>query len=309
MYPFIMKPNLFVVGAAKSGTSTLHAILNTHPDIYMSPIKEPHFFSKDINPGRFYGNFRNANNFDAEDYFGNDLLMPLHAAFIRDEKQYLALFRETTGQKYRGEASPSYLFSKMAPQEIVSFCKDAKIIIILRDPVERIISHYQMDVMDGMQKEINIYEGVMQDYKQKEKGWGISHLYVELSQYKDQVQQYLKLFGPSNVLLLDFDLLKSNPEKLFEKISIFLEIPDNFDLEDLQKNETIVPKTKLVKNLIRIWQHIKFFEVGSRLKKILFKRFFSKPGIVIAEDFYVQMHQLLKDEIIYYRSLFKSVES
>lgn len=305
MYPSIKKPNLFVVGAAKSGTSMLHAILNTHPDIYMSPIKEPHFFAKEIDPGKFQQDLRNANNFHAGDYFRSDPLMPLHAAFIRDEKQYLALFREAATQKYWGEASPSYLFSKIAPQEIVNFCNEAKIIIILREPVERIVSHYQMDILAGLQKEKNIYEGVMQDYKQKEKGWGISHLYVELSRYKDQVRNYLKLFDPSRVLILDFNVLRSRPEKLFEQISIFLEISNDFDLGDPIKNETIMPRTGLIRDLMKIWQKVKFFEVGSGLKKILLKRLFSRPEIVINEKFYDQMHQLLQDDIIYYRSLFK----
>lgn len=301
-----MKPNLFIVGAAKSGTSTLHSILDTHPDIFMSLVKEPHFFAKEINQGAFHPDFRKVNLFDEETYFSQDILMPLHSAIIQDEKHYLELFRSASTQKYRGEASPSYLFSKSAPQEIANYCKEPKILIILRDPVERLVSHYQMDIMTGLQKEKNIYEGVMRDFEQKEKGWGISHLYIELSQYKDQVQQYLKIFGPSRVLLLDFALLKAKPEKLFEQIAIFLNIPNDFDLDDTPRNETIMPNNTFVRNLLNIWQKVKFFELGTNLKKRLLNIFFSRPEIVIPEVFYDEMQQLLGEDVEYYRMLFKA---
>src|SRR5215210_1669165 len=94
-------PNLFIVGAAKCGTTSLYEYLNEHPDIYMCPVKEPHFFSnvqirnkevhKDPEPGKYY-----------------------MTKVIRSTEIYLSLFKEGLNCKIRGEASPSYLFDTNA---------------------------------------------------------------------------------------------------------------------------------------------------------------------------------------------------
>ncbi|MBN2615540.1 MAG: sulfotransferase [Bacteroidales bacterium] len=303
-----MKPNLFVVGAAKSGTSTLHSVLNSHPAIYMSPIKEPHFFAKEIRPDEFSLRFKRANKFDAGVYFSQNPLQPLHAAFIQNRENYFKLFREASVQKYWGEASPSYLFSETAPREIANFHCNAKIIIILRDPVERIISHYQMDVLSGLQEEKDIYKGVMRDFGQEKKGWGISHLYIELSKYQNQVKNYLRIFDASNVLILDFALLKSNPGELFEQISAFLDVPNYFKMKIVKKNETVMPNNWYVKSLLNLWQKVKFFETSAGLKKLFLEKFFSRPEIVITEKFDEEIREILKEELEYYHSLFNALK-
>lgn len=194
-------PNTFIVGAAKAGTTSLYAYLAQHPEVYMSPVKEPHFFSK-VTPSKEQEHF-----------------IPV----VNDEKQYLALFNNAKGAKVIGEASPSYLWDLNTAERIFEKSPNARIIIILRDPVERAYSHYLMDVRDGIQK-APFFEAITEDYRKDKKGWGISHLYVELGMYFSQVKQYLDVFGKNKVCVLMFEEFVQDPRKILEYVSVFLEI-------------------------------------------------------------------------------------
>jgi hypothetical protein len=118
-------PNLFVVGAAKAGTTSLWDHLSAHPDVFMSKVKEPHFFS------------------DHRRSFG-----PL----VRDPHDYAQLFADGAGAVYRGEASPSYLPDPQAAERIHAAVGDARIIVSLRDPVERAYAHYWTWVRVGAER-------------------------------------------------------------------------------------------------------------------------------------------------------------
>src|SRR3989304_10189805 len=113
-------PNLFIVGAPKSGTTSLHAYLDKIDDIFMSPIKEPNYFSAQT----------------------VSIKHPVNP--IRDKKKYLKLFQKGIHNKYIGEASPSYLADSEASKLIHQVSPNAKIIISLRDPIDRVFSHYLM---------------------------------------------------------------------------------------------------------------------------------------------------------------------
>ncbi len=105
-----LKPNFFIPGAGRSGTSRLHTLLNQHPDIYLSEIKEPAYFSFNFHLG---------------------------------EKWYLNHFLSKKNYPIVGESSVSYLFWKKAVERIFNFNPDAKFIFMLRDPIERVYSNYK----------------------------------------------------------------------------------------------------------------------------------------------------------------------
>lgn len=180
-------PNFFIVGAQNSGTTSLYAYLKQHPDVFMPALKEPHYFAQ---------------------------IMPSHEqrylrTIIRDEAAYLRLFRKAKGYNAIGEASPSYLWETNAPLRIHDAVPHAKIIILLRDPVERAYSHYLMDVREGRQ-DVSFREALQRDWKQSKKGWSVSQLYVELGLYAEQVRRYLDIFGSQQVLILLFDELTNS---------------------------------------------------------------------------------------------------
>ena len=176
-------PNLFVVGAAKAGTTALHRALAGHPAVHMSPVKEPHFLA------------------DVADPPPETPRPP-----VRSEAEYLALFAEAGSLRWRGEASPSYLFDPRTPARIQEIAREPRIVISLRDPVERAHSHYLMDRTSGLQQR-SFLDALREDERQPSRVWYAAHLYVDLGLYLEQVRRYLDAFGTERVLVLFFDEL------------------------------------------------------------------------------------------------------
>ncbi|MGC2163469.1 MAG: sulfotransferase [Silvibacterium sp.] len=204
-------PNFFIVGAVKAGTTSLYAHLKEHPQVFLPKVKEPHYFAE-FHPSREQAHV---------------------AEYISDRGEYLRLYRGSARFPAIGDASPSYLWDNKAPQRIHQVCPQARIIILLRDPVARAHSHYLMDVL-GCIETLPFAEALQRDYACKEKGWWQSHLYVESGLYHDQVLRYLEAFGPANVLILLFDDLIKRPRELFMKVAEHLDIDTHpFDRMDL----------------------------------------------------------------------------
>ncbi len=192
-------PNLFVVGAAKSGTTSIYTYLQKHPDVFMCRPKEPHYFA-DLRP----------------------LPSSRHIVdVVHEEEDYLRLFADAAPFRVRGEASPSYLNSPAAVRNIRARVGQARIIIALRDPVQRAYSHYLMDYRNGIQSR-PFFEAIIEDHARQDKGWGVSHLYVELGQYSEGVSRYLDAFGTDNVLVLMFEDLKQRTPAVFDEIFRFI---------------------------------------------------------------------------------------
>src|SRR6056297_3099949 len=100
------KPNFFIVGAAKAGTTSLYQYLNTHSNLYFSPVMEPHFFSTDIKTSEFTSIYkRNIDNLP-QDFYQNKPKDSIQNVFIRDEKQYLNLFQWADGEAQSVNAAP-----------------------------------------------------------------------------------------------------------------------------------------------------------------------------------------------------------
>ena len=116
----------------------------------------------------------------------------------------MQLFKEATSEKVIAEASTSYLVSPNAAKEIYDFNLNSKIIIILREPVSRTISHYNMDLNSGRNTG-GMLEDPKSDFGSKEKGYFISNLYLDLSLYYNQVKRYLNVFPKEQILILRFE--------------------------------------------------------------------------------------------------------
>jgi hypothetical protein len=207
-------PNFFIVGAANSGTTSLYSYLRQHPEVFLPALKEPHYFSQ-INPSHDQRYLR---------------------TLIRDERTYLGLFTRAQGYKAVGEASPSYLWDATAPHRIRAAVPHAKIIILLRDPIDRAYSHYLMDVREGLQS-LPFTEALQADWNRQDKGWSVSQLYVELGLYAEQVRRYLEVFGAGQVLAITFEQLTrsvGNARAIVGEVLRFL----NLDLSALPQIDT-----------------------------------------------------------------------
>ena len=149
-----MLPNFLVVGASKAGTTSVYEYLRQHPEIYMSRVKEPHYFS-------FLGgmpDFQGVN----DDRF--------KAAVVTDEQQYRGLFDAVGGEAAVGEASVSYLYYPAAAENIHATIPECRIIILLRDPVERALSQYRQNVTNGREP-LSLSDAFEAEEARLDNGW------------------------------------------------------------------------------------------------------------------------------------------
>ncbi|HET8804230.1 MAG TPA: sulfotransferase, partial [Aequorivita sp.] len=290
------------VGAAKAGTTALHAILSQHPEIYMSPVKEPNFFCKDIKVNEFSPLMKKKylNRKCRRTKFGE--ILPQHQLYIQSLNEYLKLFdRATKNHKIRGEASVSYLFSEIAAQEIYKFNPEAKIIILLRDPVERAFSHYLMDRKVGNNKISNFVVAVENDYNRSDKAWGNSHLYIELGLYYNQIKRYLDVFDRENIFLIQYNQFKDNNQLITDQITRFLKIDDLvLSKKGTQKNITQLPKNRFIqfllnsKSIKRQFRNYASPYIKNKLKKIILS---NKNLPVLSADIKEKILPYFKDDI------------
>jgi hypothetical protein len=255
-------PNFFVVGAAKAGTSSLSYYLRQHPEIYVSPIKEPHYFSEDICEADFKPEYRQSVALDLQDYFRKSPLSQKHIAHIRGQAHYLALFREVGSEKAIGELSTGYLYSACAAENLFRFNPQAKIIIVLRQPVERAYSHYLMDLRGSWDLDSSFLSAIEQDFAEKEKGWGKTHLYIELGLYSAQVRRYLDRFPENQVKIALYDDLVADSVGFMEGIYQFLEVdPALSNTIDFTKREGVasLPRLKIKNDYLPIANRLRHF--------------------------------------------------
>ena len=194
-------PNFYIVGAVKSGTTSLYAYLRQHPQVFLPGRKEPHFFTQP-RPSREQAHL---------------------IRYVADAEHYHHLYRGADAFPRIGDASPSYLWCPEAAQRIHQVAPDAKIIVILRDPVERAYAQYLMDFTEGA-IHLPFAQALRRDWERPDKGWGVSQLYVELGQYSEQIRRYQTLFGRDRVLVLLLEDLKKRPRTVLETVAEFLEI-------------------------------------------------------------------------------------
>ncbi len=246
-----IKPNFFIVGAAKSGTTSLYYYLKQHPEIFMSPIKEPNYFSSDIDPKKFKKKYKTVMDTDLTGYFNQPCLREMHIAFVKNWEDYTKLFRAVRGEKAVGEISNSYLYSKEAAKNIKSAVPKAKIIMILRNPIERAYSHYLMDLKIGY-CDSSFLEELDKDNLLEEKGWGISNLYIELGQYFQQVKRYLEIFSEQDVKIYLFEDFKKDTLWLLKDLFEFLNVDAGFS-PDLGKKyaQAYIPKSKYLNRILQ----------------------------------------------------------
>lgn len=226
-----MIPNFFIVGAPKAGTTSLYEYLSMHPEVYMpASIKEPDYFShEEILQQKLY----------------------YKTEHITNEQKYEALFAGVTNQKAVGEASVSYLFYPGTASNIYRFNPAAKILIILREPVERAFSHYLMDSRLGL-LDASFEEIVFQRLKHQFAAMYYQQI-VSLGEYAAQIERYLAVFGPDQVKILFYDHLKSDPEAVMRSIFEFLGINADFYIDTSQKfNAYAAPKNALVAKMYKM---------------------------------------------------------
>lgn len=224
-------PNLFVVGAPKAGTSSLYQYLGQHSDIFIPEIKELHHFSYPEVADTYY-----------------------QVEFVQSRDAYLALYEKAATVRWAGDFSPSYLANPAAAERISKHNPDSRIIIVLRNPVDRTISHYLMDRRLGLQQRplaeciLNTPENKL-FYKE----------YIRVSQYSSQIGSYLKHFNADQIHIGLYDDLVRDPNDFVRRILEFLDLDTSVHIDMSRKHNPFrLPRTPVLGRMYR-----------SRLKKSL----------------------------------------
>lgn len=232
---------VFLIGAAKCGTTTVDQMLRQHPQVFMSPIKEPNYFSTDIDPSKFRPLYKEQSLHDLEAYFKESPLPELHLDFVREAGQYEQLFAGANGAAWLGESSTSYLVSEEAPHNIASTFPDAKYIVCLRNPVHRLISHLKMALQGGNVSEVSD-EMIEVDWSRPDAAWGVSEMFLELGLYGQQLERWFEHVPKEHFHVVFFEDLIENQQKVFEDLCAFLNV-SIFALEStVHANASGVPR-------------------------------------------------------------------
>lgn len=194
-------PNFFLAGAPKSGTTSLHHYLDQHPEIYMSPVKETNYFASEIRLERFSESLRPRAEQDApklRKYLDGDIREKRFGGIITGWSDYLKLFERAGVERAIGEASVCYLWSESAPANIAKRIPDAKIILVLRNPVETVFSMYLQSLRGGAFTG-SFAEALQMGVRQRGGPIDLMHPFLELGLYYEQVKRFLETFSESRV--------------------------------------------------------------------------------------------------------------
>ncbi|MCX8012059.1 MAG: sulfotransferase [Desulfobacterota bacterium] len=220
-----VKPNFFIIGAPKAGTTALSEYLRSHPNVYFSQPKEPEYFATDFKRVNF-GYF---NNFD----------------------NYMGLFKKANSSIHKaiGEGSAIYIFSKVAVENILKFQPNAKLIVSVRNPAELVISLHSQLLKNGFENE-RVFIKAWQLEEARKSGKFIPStcldvkelFYSERGKLGTQLKRILNIVPREQIKIILFDDFVANPRKIYREVLDFLELPDDGRMEFPRINERVVIK-------------------------------------------------------------------
>lgn len=222
-------PDFLVAGVPKAGTTALHAALSRHPGLYMSPIKEPKFFLTDGPPPARGG--------------PGDALTYREHVWQRDK--YEALFDQAPDHSKKGESTPLYLYDPDAMRRIRDTIPDAKIIVVIRDPVERAHSNWTHLWSAGLEPESDFLRACAEEERRKEQGWASFWHYTGLGMYGRQLRYAFGLFPREQVLVVRYRALVDEPTRTLDRICAFLGVEQGMLTEIPRENVTSHPEHTL----------------------------------------------------------------
>ncbi|HJR16065.1 MAG TPA: sulfotransferase domain-containing protein [Gemmatimonadales bacterium] len=220
-----MKPNFFIVGAPKCGTTALYEYLRLHPNIFMSEVKEPHFFARD------FGTYPR----------------------IKTLQAYNQIFAPSTEQHLRvGEASVYYLRSSVAIANIREFNPEAKLIAMFRNPVEMVHS-FHSQLLYISEETVTDFETAWRLQDRRSRGLDLPPAirspllvqYAEMGRFGTQAQRLLSLFPRHQVKLILYDDFAASPQRIYDEVIDFLAIPHD--------NRTEFPRINVNKRARMTW--------------------------------------------------------
>jgi Sulfotransferase family len=211
----IVRPSLFLVGAMKSGSTYLHQLLSAHPEIFMSTPKEPTYFVDQEQARKVF-------------------TMKWEPDYCKSEARYLSLFRDALPSQIAGESSQNYARLPEltgVPKRIHDFNPRSKIIYVMRDPVERTISHYWYYMHAGAEE-----KEILNAIRSRP-------VYQMVSYYAMQLKAYYEVFNRNQILTLTFESLRDDTEKHLANIYSWVGVDPTFIPATLSEAKNVTPTT------------------------------------------------------------------
>lgn len=205
-------PNFIIIGSAKAGTTSVYHYLSQHPQIYMSPLKETEFFIR-------VGGELEINGPRANEALNKG---------VGNLEDYRTLFRGVSNEIAIGEATPGYLYHSWVPKTIKHYIPDAKLIVLLRDPVERAYAHFWHNVRKGKGETLDFAQAIQNEEARMREDWGIGFYYVNRGFYYPQLKRFFEVFESERIKVCLFEELINNPTNTVQDIFRFLGVNDTF---------------------------------------------------------------------------------
>jgi hypothetical protein len=230
-------PDFLVIGAMRAGTTALYRFLMQHPQIYLSPIKEPKFFALENHPLDFRGP-------------GDRVRMRRDARVSRDS--YAALFRDAPAASAVGEASTLYLYSDTAPLAIRRLRPDVRLIAVLRHPVDRAYSAYLHMVKKGWEPLRDFRAALLAEDERLREHWAPDTWpYRHMGFYAAQLARYVSLFDREQVRVYLYEDLCARPVPVLQDMFRFLGVDAGFVPDvSLRYNVSGIPRSARLQALI-----------------------------------------------------------
>jgi len=233
-------PDFLVVGAARAGTTTLHSYLHQHPEIFLPDVKEPCFFV-----------------FDGDE---NKYVNGKFAFAVRDISSYEKLFLKAGRDQVTGEMSTPYLYLYEKAIKTIKKYFDAsgeiKIVIMLRNPVDRAFSQYAWRVRDGREP-LSFEEAINAESERKKENYSFDYFYLDRGYYYHQLKAYIENFR--SLYLILFEDFEKDPNRILRELCLFLGVDEEFIFKNVAaQNESAVPKSKSLSRLVTTESKLKY---------------------------------------------------
>jgi Sulfotransferase family len=231
-------PDFLVIGAPKAGTTALHVALSGHPGLHLSAIKEPKFFLTDGPPPASGG--------------PGDALTYREHVWRRED--YEALFDPAPAGTLRGESTPLYLYDRPALWRIRAAIPGARLIVVLRDPVERAHSNWTHLWSAGLEPVGDFIRACGEEERRVAAGWASFWHYTGLGRYGEQLEYLFTVFPRDQVLVLRYRLLVDEPAQTLDRICGFLGVQAGVLAEIPRHNVTSHPESSVAHRAVSLVQ-------------------------------------------------------
>lgn len=227
-------PDFIVIGAARAGTTALHGYLRQHPQVFMPVLKEPNFFAYEGQTLDCQG--------PGADYINNS---------VTRLNDYQGLFGIAPNGAVCGEASPLYLFSPEAPARIRHHVPKARLIVILRNPIDQAYSHFLYATKQAIEPERDFTKALGLEGERMAAGWQPLFGYSDFPKYAEQLQRYFQVFPREQIFVRTYEDYKDQPEKLFRELFGFIGVDADFSPDMSRKpNAGGVPKNRVLQDFL-----------------------------------------------------------